>query len=56
MPENIDSDEGTVFPYELLINVKKANITGGGLPNNCYVETYIDGNIMIIIDHLLYFI
>lgn len=43
MPENNDTEELNVFPYELVINVKKANITGGGLPNNCYVETYIDG-------------
>lgn len=36
-------DDVEVYPYELVISVKRANITGGGLPNSSYVEIYIDG-------------
>jgi len=39
-------DDVEVYPYELVISVKRANITGGGLPNSSYVEIYIDGALM----------
>ncbi len=31
--------------YELLIEIKKAAVFGGGLPHDSYVETVIDGEI-----------
>jgi len=42
-------DDVEVYPYELVISVKRANITGGGLPNSSYVEIYIDGKLFILI-------
>ena len=45
-------DDVEVYPYELVISVKRANITGGGLPNSSYVEIYIDGKLLILIMYI----
>lgn len=46
---SVVDDDVEVYPYELVISVKRANITGGGLPNSSYVEIYIDGKQLILI-------
>ena len=45
MSSAVIDDDVEIYPYELVICVKRANVTGGGLPNSSYVEIYIDGNI-----------